>query len=208
MSPGPGGPGELAEAVELLDRSLAYTRVALAAVTDDRLDGATPCTGWDLARLLAHMEDSLDAFGEGATGTVRLTTTMPAVVRVGALQRKACALLGAWSAAVPASISVAEQRLDTAVLALTAALEITVHGWDVAQAVGIDHPVPEALAESLLPVALALVAAADRGSRFAEPVRPPTASASALLLGHLGRTLTGPAGSGRATPGAGPLIAS
>lgn len=196
-------------AVELLDRSLAYTRVALAAVTDDRLGARTPCEGWDLARLLAHMEDSLDAFGEGATGRVRLTTTPPADVRVRTLQQKACALLGAWSHEVPASVTVGGRALDTSVLALAAALEITVHGWDVACAVGLDHPVPDALALELAGVARTLVTPADRGTRFAAAApldaRP---SASALLLGHLGRRMTGPPGQESAKPGAGPQIAS
>ncbi|WP_309649245.1 maleylpyruvate isomerase family mycothiol-dependent enzyme [Nocardioides sp.] len=196
-------------AVELLDRSLAYTRVALAAVTDDRLGARTPCEGWDLARLLAHMEDSLDAFGEGATGRVRLTTTTPADVRVRTLQQKACALLGAWSLEVPASVTVGGRALDTSVLALAAALEITVHGWDVAWAVGLDHPVPDALALQLEPVAQTLVTLADRGTRFAVAVPVDGRSgASALLLGHLGRRMTGPPGQENAKPDAGPQIAS
>ena len=199
----------LAGAVELLDRSLSYTRVALAAVSDDRLGAATPCSDWDLAQLLAHMEDSLDAFGEGATGTVRITTTTPAACRAGVLQTKACALLGAWSAEVPASVSVGEHQIATSVLALAAALEITVHGWDVAWARGLDHPVPEDLAVCLLPVATTLVTAADRGSRFADAVPPEAGGgACALLLGFVGRTMTGPPGQVCAKPGADPQIAS
>ena len=198
-----------AGAVELLDRSLAYTRVALAAVTDDRLGAPTPCAGWDLARLLAHMGDSLDAFGEGATGAVRLTTSTPAGVRVASLQRQACALLGAWSAPLPASVRVGEQPMDTSLLALAATLEITVHGWDVACSLGLDQPLPEALARQLLPVALALVTPAERGSHFADP-RPPggAAGAGALLLSHLGRSMTGPPTPENVKPGAGPRIAS
>lgn len=200
-----------AGAVELLDRSLAYTRVALAAVTDDRLGAPTPCAGWDLARLLTHMEDSLDAFGEGAAGAVRLTstTTAPAGERVASLQRKACALLGAWSSPVPATVRVGEQPMDTSLLALAATLEITVHGWDVASSLGLDHPLPEALARQLLPVALTLVTPAERGSHFADP-RPPggAAGAGALLLSYLGRSMTGPPTPENVKPGAGPRIAS
>ena len=39
----------LSGAVELLDRSLAYTRVMLADVRPDLMDRPTPCTGWDLS---------------------------------------------------------------------------------------------------------------------------------------------------------------
>ena len=201
-------------AVELLDRSLAYTRVALASVSDDRLCDPTPCAGWDLARLLQHMEDSLDAFGEGATGTVALTGPgagpVPAAVRTGSLQQKACALLGAWSRP-PTCVRVGPYVVDTALVAEVAALEIAVHGWDVAQALGLDHPLPDALAGRLLPVAASLVSDQDRGRRFG-PARPVLAVSEATrLLGFLGRNLTGPGGQDGQENGnrsTGPRIAS
>ncbi|WP_193612557.1 TIGR03086 family metal-binding protein [Nocardioides lijunqiniae] len=179
--------------VELLDRSLSYTRVALASVSDADLGRPTPCTGWDLARLLAHMEDSLDAFDEGASGQVRLERSVRAGVRVRALQEKACRLLGTWSAEPPTRTRIGPHLVDTSVLVLAAALEITVHGWDVASSLGLSHPVPDDLAARLLPAASALVSADDRGTRFA-PERPPpsTSGDSARLLGFLGRQLTGP----------------
>lgn len=196
-------------AVELLDRSLAYTRVALASVSDDDLGRATPCAGWDLRRLLTHMEDSLDAFGEGVDGGVRLVGGDQAALRVRRLQEKACALLGAWSVAPPSHTRVGQHPLDSEVLALAAALEITVHGWDVAASLGLAHPLPEALAARLLPVARTLVTPQDRGRRFAEP-RPAPAStgAPARLLAFLGRDLTGPVGQDSRNSGAGPQVAS
>ena len=57
----------------------------------------TPCAGWTLARLLAHMEDALDAFTEAAAGHVAVTPAPPTDDRVDALREKACALLGAWA---------------------------------------------------------------------------------------------------------------
>ncbi|GEP35291.1 hypothetical protein NSZ01_30590 [Nocardioides szechwanensis] len=198
-------------AVELLDRSLAYTRVALAGVRDERLSAPTPCAGWDLARLLQHMEDSLDAFGEGARGRVGLAgtgpRTVPSAVRVGSLQQKACALLGAWSHP-PARVRVGPYVVDTGLVAEVAALEIAVHGWDVAQALDLEHPLPEALSRRLLPVAEGLVTDADRGRRFA-PARPVgVASDTARLLGFLGRDLTGPHGQINGNRSTGPQIAS
>jgi len=198
-------------AVELLDRSLAYTRVALASVTDGHLSAPTPCAGWNLARLLEHMEDSLDAFGEGAAGSVSLAgdrpRTVPAAVRTEALQQKACALLGLWSTP-PARVRVGPYVVDTALVAEVAALEITVHGWDVAKALGLDHPLPEALARRLLPVAEGSVTGADRGDRFG-PARPAaTASEAERLLGFLGRDLTGPHPTINVNRSTGPPIAS
>ena len=140
-------------AVELLDRSLAYTRVMLADVQPDQLDRPTPCTGWDLHRLLAHMEDALDAFTEAAAGRVEVEPVPETGTRVEALREKACALLGAWTAARPVAsdrVEVGDLGLDAPLLVATAALEITVHGWDVGQATGRGTPIPHDLARGLL----------------------------------------------------------
>lgn len=191
----------LDQAVELLDRALSYTRVALSEVSDADLSRRTPCAGWDLGQLLAHMEDALDAFAEGAHGSVALHDRVPATVRVANLQRKACALLEAWSGEAPEQVTIGVHSLDTPVVVLAAALEITVHGWDVGQAVGGDRRIPDALAQRLLPVAEALVAEGDRGDLFGTPRPVPSdATDEARLLGFLGRNgrvharVTGPEG--------------
>jgi uncharacterized protein (TIGR03086 family) len=179
-------------AVELLERSLGYTRVVLAAVTPAHLPDPTPCRGWDLARLLRHMDDALDAFTEAATGRVARSpapATLPVEARVGRLQDKACALLGTWSSA-PATtgVGIGDQRLPVDLLVTAAALEIAVHGWDVGQVVAGGPPLPEELAARLLPVAHALVGPADRGRRFAAPADPPPdASYDERLRAFLGR---------------------
>lgn len=185
----------LTGAVELLERALGYTRVVLGAVTEADLDRPTPCADWTLGDLLAHMEDALDAFTEAACGTLARTTPPRAdapsnqVPRVGRIRDKACALLGAWSAPAPQGIEVEGRPVASELLLGAAALEVTVHGWDVARALDLEHPLPEALAERLLDLAHALVDPADRVVRFA-PARPVPAGASAadLLLAWLGRT--------------------
>lgn len=199
----------LDDAVELLDRSLAYTRVALASVTDRDLGSSTPCAGWDLDRLLTHLEDSLDAFTEGAGGTVSLASRAPAVVGVDRLQQKACALLGAWTCTAAPRVRVGDHLVDTEVVVLAATLEIAVHGWDVARSTGLDHALPPALAARLAPLARRLVVPADRGVRFgpAVPLGAP-AAAAADLLGFLGRDLTGPPGQESDVRGTGPRRAS
>lgn len=203
----------LPAALELLDRSLAYTRVALAAVRDDALGAPTPCRGWDLAQLLAHMDDALDAFTEGAGGAVApvppdRSAAPTAALRVHSLQTKACALLGAWSAPVPDRVRVGDRDLRTATVAAAAALEVTTHGWDVARALRLDHPVPEALARALLPVAHALVASDDRPTRFGPALVPADTHVATRLLAHLGRDRTGPGLQERLNRGTGPGLAS
>ncbi|MFE7276387.1 hypothetical protein [Streptomyces sp. NPDC057623] len=68
------------------------------------------------------------------------------------------------------------------------AVEIAVHGWDVAQAGGRPRTIPVALAADLLAVGRRVVAEEDRGVRFAAPVEVPArARADVLLLAFLGR---------------------
>ena len=186
--------------VELLERALGYTRVALVGVRPGDLHRPTPCAGWDLDALLDHMHDALDAFTEGAHGAIALTPPARALdVRLGALQATACALLGAWSGArPPATVTMGGVVVPTGVVVRAAALEIATHGWDVACATGRPVPIPDALAVELLRAAGELIADADRPTRFAPALdAAPGASAADRLLGYLGRApdqtgMTGP----------------
>ena len=68
------------------------------------------------------------------------------------------------------------------------ALEIAVHGWDVARACGEDRPIPAELAEQLLDLLPVLVTDADRVERFAAPIAvPPSAGPGDQLVARLGR---------------------
>jgi uncharacterized protein (TIGR03086 family) len=202
---------ELDHAIELLDRALGYTRGILADLegANPSLARRTPCSEWNLGQLLAHMEDALDAFTEGADGAVSLEPRIPVAVRTAALRRKACALLGAWSSERPDVIVIGDQVAPAAVVVAAAALEITVHGWDVAQAIGRAAPIPEALAARLLPVADGLIAPDDRGSLF-EPVLgvDDDGSAEEHLLAYLGRHRSIPPASFEVKPGTGAPLAS
>ena len=189
----------LDRAVELLDRSLAYTWGTLSEVRDDHLSKPTPCSDWDLAQLLDHMSDAVDAFTEAASGYVRLDshpTADHSSPRVVVLRDKACALLGAWAAHRPVDpVRVGDLHLAGPVLVATAALEITVHGWDVTQATGGARRVPEELAAALLQVAEGVLTPSDRQGRFAPRLAPrPDAGADTLLLGYLGRSAGSPFG--------------
>ncbi|WP_299053492.1 TIGR03086 family metal-binding protein [uncultured Nocardioides sp.] len=208
MTPDPSSGPALDVAVELLERSLGHTRMALAAVRPVHLARPTPCDRWDLDDLLWHMDDALDAFTEAASGRVLPAVARPAVARpavarpaalapegasgvearLGRLQRKACHLLGLWSAPSSAPVLVGGLPLPAERLVGAAALEITVHGWDVSQATGEARPIPSDLATALLPVAAAAVGVGDRGPRFARALLLPGGTpADRRLLAFLGR---------------------
>ncbi|MET7700911.1 TIGR03086 family metal-binding protein [Streptomyces sp. NPDC005485] len=180
---------------ELLERSLAYALGSVATVVPGSLGRATPCAQWDLGELLRHLDDSVDALYEGvAGGSVGLCPGRDAPDPVCAFRERAGALLGAWAVAageVPCTdipVDVGGQSLELDVLAAVGAVEIAVHGWDVAQACGRPRPLPPALAADLFPVARCVVADEDRGVRFAEPVGvQPRSCPGDRLVAFLGR---------------------
>jgi uncharacterized protein (TIGR03086 family) len=202
----------LGAAVELLERSLGYTRLALAEVSTDVLGRPTPCAGWSLDDLLSHMDDALDAFTEAASGIIDVRSRQRGSDGVGVLQDKACALLGAWSGAtetVPGRVVVGGAGLAGPVVVATAALEIAVHGWDVSQATGTCARIPDDLARRLLVVAREVVDADDRDLRFAQPLPVPLeATPGVRLLAFLGRAPSNPPGAIRHKPGTRPDLAS
>jgi len=177
----------LAGAVELLDRSLAYTRGALAEVRADHLGLTTPCRGWPLTLLLAHMDDALDAYTQAASGQVSLVANH-SLSPIEAIRDKACALLGWWLDHPPDEVGVGDLRLPSQTLVAAAALEITVHGWDLRTTVGTPVDVPADLAGPLLTIARVVVGADVRHGCFAPPSpAAPDAGASQQLLAFLGR---------------------
>ncbi len=191
MSVLPGPAQQTDPGVELLERALGYTRSTLATVQPPHLCLLTPCDRWRLGDLLAHMEDSLDAFAEGAHGTIGLRSAAPAPLheRIDALRTKACGLLGAWASATTPVVEVGGRPMAVGTVARLAAVEISVHGWDVSRTTGAGLGLPEELAEALLPTALAL--ALEQESEFGPPV-PVSADAGPArrLLALLGRRET------------------
>ncbi len=181
----------LAGALSLLERAVGYTRISLQAVASTPLSAPTPCARWDLAALLAHMDDSLAALAEaGRLGQVDIQP--PAVGAsdlVESIRDRACALLGAWAKRDGADlVRVADHSLSAAILVTVGALEVTVHGWDVSRACRSDHPIPDSLADELLDLVPLLVSPRDRPARFAGALPVTTSDpAETRLLAALGR---------------------
>lgn len=200
MTPTPAG-------VELLEQAVTYTRSALAAVTLDDLARPTPCADWCLADLLAHLDDALDAFTEAAGGEVWLSPASPAllgrpVATAAGLRAKARDLVQAWHRPAlvvgAGGVEVGGVGVPATAVVLTAALEVAVHGNDVARSVrGLPDPdlrrLPGPLARGLVGAADVLAPADDRAGRFGPPAPvPPGADDSVRLLAHLGRATDAP----------------
>lgn len=173
----------------LLERAIGYTLGSLLLVTPAAMTRPTPCADWDLDALLRHMDDSLAALHEAITaGRVSPDSARPADDPVSSLKNRACQLLGAWTNGLDQIVSVADRALTSALVGQAGAVEIAVHGWDVARACGVDRPIPAELAEELLFLSLLIVTEDDRPGRFGLPVAvcPPGGPAERLLA-FLGR---------------------
>ena len=179
-------------AVELLERAIAYTRGSLLEVREGDLGRATPCVDWDLRALLLHMDDSLDAMASAARAPrlALVPSRQPQEGRalLDRICTKACALLGHWHPEPGGEVVVGGLRITRELVGSVGALEITLHGWDVARAVGHDRPIPPGLAMDLWPVARDHITDADRPVRFGPALDVPDWSApQARLLAHAGR---------------------
>ena len=207
---------------ELLQSAVSYTLAGAALVAPQLLQRPTPCPGWDLETLLDHVSDSIgvlheaiSAGGAGASGGASGGASAgaggagasaappgypgPGPDPVARLHGQAARLLGACAAAGPAGrrVAIGDRELTASMVAVTGAIEITVHGWDITVACGACRPVPAGLATVLLPIAPLLITPGIRPGLFADPVRlPGPASPGDQLVASLGRQPRPPVGPG------------
>ncbi|MFF0816227.1 TIGR03086 family metal-binding protein [Rhodococcus sp. NPDC003318] len=183
----------LADPVALLGSAVRYTDAALGLVTAEDLSRPTPCSEWNLRQLLSHMDESLTVLEEAVLdrAVVLHPVAVPAgsVDPVGVLRNRACRMVRSWvSAGDRGAIRVGDAPLPSDVAAAAGALEVAVHGWDVARTLGPAAPIPPGLARELLFCAGIFVTDADRPARFGA-ARPVAAGAGPheRLLAFLGR---------------------
>lgn len=191
----------LTAGVALLERAIEYTLGSLRVVTPATLCRPTPCAGWTLEKLLDHVNDSLRTLNEAATGHIspharrmdRLRAARRRMARAGNpalhLRDDATEVLGTWAGTLAQDvITVHDHHLTSPMVAAVGAIEIAVHGWDVARTCGEHRPIPPLMAEELLDLARLFVTQADRPARFAARLAVPAdAPAQDHLLAYLGR---------------------
>jgi uncharacterized protein (TIGR03086 family) len=174
----------------LLERAVRYALSATKHASPGLWSEPTPCGDWDLGTLLDHLGDSFDALAQGLW--IRAVGTSPAdgPPGCGDLAERAAAMLRACAEVRGGQqpVAVGDRRLTTSVVAITGAIEVAVHGWDVSMTCGDRDPVPARLATELLPYAALLVPRHTRPGLFADPVPVPRQScAGDRLVAFLGR---------------------
>lgn len=185
--------------LDLDQRALSGAGQIVAQVTAGQLGGPTPCQGWTLATLLAHMVAHNHGFAAAARGE-QVAASVWDSAPLGddpqaAFQESAARASAAFAA--PGALS---RQLDLPGLggfpARTAIsfhfVDYLIHGWDVARAIGaVSEPDPE-----LVAVALSMVSrypdtpeVRGPGAPFGPKVEVPAdAPPLARLVGLLGRS--------------------
>jgi uncharacterized protein (TIGR03086 family) len=185
----------LTRGLELLESAVSYALAGAALATPQILRRPTPCRGWVLETLLDHVSDSIGVLREaitaaGAAGAAPSDSPGPGPDPVVRLRDQAARLLAAHAAAGPAGrrVPIGDRELTVSMVAVTGAIEITVHGWDISVACGARRPVPSGLAAVLQPIAPLLITPGTRPGLFADPIRlPGPASPGDQLVAFLGR---------------------
>jgi uncharacterized protein (TIGR03086 family) len=175
------------------------------AVTHDDLVRPTPCAGWNLAVLLAHMTVQHRGFAAAARGATDLGVWEPST----AADAVAADPAGTYAAAADSVLSAfeADGVLDASFalpefgpgatfpgsLAIGFHLvDYVVHGWDVAQSIGVAFELPHDVIAAVLPIALAVPDGEFRtaeGSPFRRAVAiDGEANDMNRILAHLGRS--------------------
>jgi uncharacterized protein (TIGR03086 family) len=168
------------------------------------LDRETPCEGWDLADLLAHMTAQHRGFAAAARGfgadpdRWRVESVVDAVRAdpPRAYAEAAHDVLDAFAADGTADASFALPEFgEGAVFPGAMAMgfhfvDYVVHGWDVAASLGVPYDLPAEVVEAVLPLALAVPDGDFRtmaGTPFAPAVELGGADDLERILRHLGR---------------------
>jgi uncharacterized protein (TIGR03086 family) len=169
------------------------------------LDAPTPCAGWKLADLLAHMTAQHRGFAAAARGfgadadVWRADEVMGAITAApaGTYADAARDVLAAFAddAAIQASFALPEFGPNATFPGAIAIgfhfIDYVVHGWDVAESLGVAYPLPDDVVYAALPLAFAVPDGDFRetpGAPFSRAVDTPSATNLDRILRHLGRS--------------------
>lgn len=179
---------------------------AVDAVNRDDLAKPTPCAGWNLAHLIAHMTVQNRGFAAAARGRGAEAAAWDPTTVADAVAADPVTVYAASAADVLEAFS-ADGVLETTFAlpdfgpgaTFPGALAIgfhfvdyVVHGWDVARAMGAPFELPDEVVAAVLPLALAVPDGEFRATDGA-PFKAAVATNGSVsdldgILAHLGRS--------------------
>jgi uncharacterized protein (TIGR03086 family) len=125
--------------LELHRRATDSVLSVVARVRDADLDRPTPCAGWDLRTLLAHMIGQDHGFAAAALADVSTEAFEPRAASVEAHAAGAAVVVAAFAAADPERDVLMPEfgaRLPFRTVVGFHLVDTLVHGWDVAASLG------------------------------------------------------------------------
>jgi uncharacterized protein (TIGR03086 family) len=189
----------------LLVRATSYARRIVGQVERADLARPSPCDRWDLRDLMRHLNESVATLREAVDHGCVFPEPAPAgpsdaeVLHTFDVQTRL--LLAAWDERHgDRPVAVGPDPVCGTVLADIGAVEIAVHGWDVAQACDLDADFPAGLADDLLAVARWAVPR-PRFPQFAPEIPACGPEAGDRLVAFLGRRPLRAVDDAQATPG-------
>ncbi len=179
--------------LDALKGALAYFGETLALVGE--ADWDRPVDEWDIRRLVAHViinDAQISALvrGEGVAWTTEVDTSAIGTNAMATWRGVALGLLGALdgTGALQTTYSHPSGAATGAQLAGMRVVENLAHGWDLAQALGVDRPLPGPLAEWALDFVRPMAGAVLDSEHFAAPIPLGLeANAATRLLALMGR---------------------
>ncbi|MEU4623427.1 TIGR03086 family metal-binding protein [Actinoplanes sp. NPDC023801] len=191
-------PIEYAELLAFDRTAVEHSINLIAPVTPADLSRPTPCTGWNLADLIAHMTAQHRGFAAAAIGhgaDPAPWRTLPATDPIEEYRQAARDVLVAFTTAAETPFTMPEIAPHTIPAPMAVGFHLVdylVHSWDVAQARGVTFSPEPDLVAAALPIALAVPDDQQRLSpefpfRPAVPL-PDDAGPFHRLLAALGRT--------------------
>jgi uncharacterized protein (TIGR03086 family) len=185
--------------IRALDRrALEATDRVVERVKPADLTAPTPCAGWDLRALLVHMAGNNNGFAEAAEGRPANpdvwagvgTEDDPVTAYLASADRVRAAFAGD---AAPDFEVYGFGTYPTEAAIGMHFIDYLVHGWDVAAALGIDHPLDQELCATVLrmgerwPADSPAIWGPGAPFGYRVPV-PDTDSPDRRMLGFLGRS--------------------
>lgn len=182
--------------LDCLDGAFAATGRIIGKVTPDRLGDPTPCTAWDVRALINHITGVLALMAATASGAAppkEMPTDWVGTDPAAIFEEAARATLAAWSqpGALDGTCRLPNGlELPAIGTARRNFIDTLVHGWDLAQALGLDATLDPALAAAALEASHEIMSEDLRG--VGKPFAPVMAVAEGAppgdqLLAFLGR---------------------
>lgn len=183
--------------ISLLERALTAVDPVMVAVTAEDLAKESPCDGWTVGDVAAHLLNGLNERAAAAEGTAGGSadvasppTDVPAAWQ--ATRERFLTALRQPGALDREARGPGGRNVPLRMLVRVLPIEVMLHGWDIARGSGKPTDLHPKLAAQLLEAGKPLIEQFGRGAAFGpEQPAPADASAADRLAAFYGRRIAG-----------------